>query len=113
VGIALPVAGGALQVFFQDESGFRALPPARLPPHQDAFALTVHRAQGSELDDTLLVLPAAPGPVLSRELLYTGLTRARRHVTLVGSAAVVESALRSPTRRHSGLIARLHEAFTC
>jgi exodeoxyribonuclease V alpha subunit len=113
VGIALPGVGGALQVFFQDETGFRALPPARLPPHQDAFALTVHRAQGSELDETLLVLPAAPGPVLSRELLYTGLTRARRRVTLAGSAAVVESALRSPTRRHSGLIARLQEAFTC
>ena len=113
VGIALPASaragGGALQVFFADEAGFRALPPARLPPHQDAFAMTVHRAQGSELEEAMLVLPAAPVPVLSRELLYTGLTRARRRVTLAGSATVVASAIHAPTRRHSGLLARLAE----
>ncbi|NML14936.1 exodeoxyribonuclease V subunit alpha [Azohydromonas caseinilytica] len=109
VGIALPDADGALRVMFPDGAGLRAVAPARLPPHQDAFALTVHRAQGSEFDEVALVLPEHTGRALSRELLYTGLTRSRGRVTLVGSAAVIEAAIASPTRHHSGLIARLRE----
>ncbi|WP_198320809.1 exodeoxyribonuclease V subunit alpha [Azohydromonas aeria] len=109
VGIALPDADGALRVMFPHGAGLRAVAPARLPPHQGAFALTVHRAQGSEFEALVLVLPEGGSRVLGRELLYTGLTRARRHVTLVGAAAVVEAAIRAPTQRHSGLRARLRE----
>jgi exodeoxyribonuclease V alpha subunit len=109
VGIAVPDAQGRLRVVFQDGAGHRALAPARLPPHQGAFALSVHRAQGAEFEDVLLVLPAQASRVLSRELLYTGLTRARGSVTVVGSAAVIEGAIATPTRRDSGLIARLRE----
>jgi exodeoxyribonuclease V alpha subunit len=111
VGIVLPDASDTLMVFFPDnDNGFRAVAPLRLPEHESAFATTVHKAQGSEFDHVLLLLPAKPNRVVTRELLYTAVTRARSGVTIVGGAEVLEKAITSPTRRHSGLIARLGDA---
>ncbi len=111
VGIALPDQGRALRVCFADgDGGFRAIAPARLPPHETAFATTVHKAQGSEFDEVMIVLPDKPGPVVTRELLYTAVTRARERVTLCAGETVIRAAIDSPTRRHSGLLARLREA---
>jgi exodeoxyribonuclease V alpha subunit len=70
----------------------------------------VHKAQGSEFDEVLVLLPQRHGPVLTRELVYTAVTRARERVTLSCSAQVLTAAIESPTRRHSGLLARLREA---
>jgi exodeoxyribonuclease V alpha subunit len=96
--------------YFPDGDGsFRAVAPLRLPEHETAFATTVHKAQGSEFDRVLLMLPARPTRVVTRELIYTAVTRARSGVTVVGSADVVEKAIVSPTRRYSGLVARLAE----
>ncbi|WP_170113439.1 exodeoxyribonuclease V subunit alpha [Ahniella affigens] len=89
------------------EIGNRRLPASLLPRHEPGFALTVHKAQGSEFDTVVLVLPNRVSPILSRELLYTGITRARKQVVLVGSAAVLEAALGKPRVRSSGLYARL------
>ncbi len=109
-GIALPGADGRLVVWFEDgRGGFRAIAPLRLPEHQSAFAITVHKAQGSEYDELALLLPVEAGRGVSRELLYTGLTRARRRATLVATAAGLRQAIETPTRRHSGLLARLRE----
>lgn len=95
-------------VFFPDSGGdFRAVAPLRLPEHETAFATTVHKAQGSEFDKVLLLLPAKPTRVVTRELLYTAITRSRFGVTIVSGAEVLEKAIISPTRRYSGLIARL------
>jgi exodeoxyribonuclease V alpha subunit len=111
VGVALPDADGALHVHFPDgDGGVRPLPPARLPEHETAFAITVHKSQGSEFDRVAVVLPDRRGPVLTRELLYTACTRARRQVSLCASASVVEHAVGTPTSRRSGLLARLREA---
>jgi exodeoxyribonuclease V alpha subunit len=111
VGIALPDASDTLMVFFPDGNGsFRAVAPLRLPEHETAFATTVHKAQGSEFDQVLLLLPAKPTRVVTRELLYTAVTRSRSGVTIIGGAEVLETAIASPTRRYSGLIARLSEA---
>lgn len=108
IGIALPDADGAMLIHFADAAGgFRAVAPARLPPHETAFATTVHKAQGSEFAEVLVLLPAAGSRVLTRELLYTALTRARERVTLVAPAAALTQAIATPTRRHSGLLARL------
>ncbi len=110
VGLALPDADGTLQVWFADpEGGYRAFAPVRLPPHQSAFATTVHKAQGSEHDAVLVMLPATVKRVVTRELLYTALTRSRQRVTLAGGADVIASGIRNPTRRASGLAARLFE----
>jgi exodeoxyribonuclease V alpha subunit len=68
----------------------------------------VHKSQGSEVEHTALVLPAEPSATLSRELLYTGITRARRWFTLVASEQALDDAIARRTRRHSGLAAQLH-----
>ena len=113
IGITLP---GERQVelvvaFAQADGSVRRVPVQRLPEHQSAWAMTVHKAQGSEFDAVLVLLPAAASPVLTRELLYTAVTRARRRVAIASSAAVLGAAVRTPTRRHSGLPARLREAL--
>lgn len=71
------VPGAPLVHFADAAGGFRAVPALRLPPHETAFAMTVHKAQGSEFDEVLVLLPAQRSRVLTRELLYTALTRAR------------------------------------
>ncbi|KLU22022.1 exodeoxyribonuclease V subunit alpha [Caballeronia mineralivorans PML1(12)] len=111
IGIALPAPGGAMHVCFRMADGtLRTLSPAALPPHDTAFALTVHKSQGSEFDHAALVLPSAFGRMLSRELVYTAITRARSRVDVIGSAAVFAQAVGTPTRRDSGLAARIVEA---
>jgi exodeoxyribonuclease V alpha subunit len=111
IGIVLPDAAAALMVHFPESTGgFRPVAPLRLPEHETAFATTVHKAQGSEFDRVLLMLPAKPNRVVTRELLYTAVTRSRNGVAIVGGTEVVEKAIASPTRRYSGLVARLREA---
>jgi len=111
IGITLPNEDGTLMVVFPDTTGgLRRIAPVRMPTHQTAFAMTVHKAQGSEFDEVLVLLPQQRSPVVTRELLYTAVTRARQRVTLVSSAEVLTSAIQSPTRRHSGLLARLRDA---
>ena len=110
IGIVLPDDTGALMVFFPDPvAGYRTVPPLRLPEHETAFAMTVHKSQGSEFDSVLVMLPAEHNPGLTRELIYTAITRARRQVTLVASEAILGRAIQTATRRHSGLAARLRE----
>ncbi len=111
IGITLPGAQGEPLVHFAAASGggFRAVPALRLPAHETAFAMTVHKAQGSEFDELLVLLPAQRSRVLSRELLYTALTRARRQVTLATTATVLAAAVAARTERQSGLRARLND----
>lgn len=85
----------------------RGFHPAALPAHESAFAMTVHKAQGSEFDTVWLQLPTRDARVLSRELLYTGITRARRALHLAGSEAVIRAALARHAARISGLAWRL------
>jgi exodeoxyribonuclease V alpha subunit len=112
VGIALPTETGALRVVFRDPDGaYRAVAPAALPPHDTAFALTVHKSQGSEFEQVALVMPATFNRVLTRELIYTAITRARARVAIVGTPQVLAEAVATPTLRASGLAARLVEAL--
>ena len=108
IGLCLPDDSGALMVFFPQPGGsYRCIAPLRLPVHDTAFALTVHKSQGSEFEAVLLVLPATPVRVLTRELLYTGVTRAARQVTLAGPARVFAAGCGLRTVRLSGLAARM------
>ncbi len=107
VGVVLS-AGAELRVYFEDADGrLRGFAPGRLPEHETVYAMTVHKSQGSEFDEVLLLLPDAESPVLDRALLYTGLTRARRRVEIHGAAAVLEAAIKRPPTRASGLGERL------
>ncbi|KWU29314.1 AAA family ATPase [Burkholderia cenocepacia] len=112
IGIALPDAHGVLRVWFRRADGSaRAVSPAALPPHETAFALTVHKSQGSEFDEAALVLPASFGRVLTRELVYTAVTRARTRVQVIGPRRVLAQAVATRTQRDSGLAARVDEAL--
>jgi exodeoxyribonuclease V alpha subunit len=115
VGVCLADERGALLAWFPGSDGpgsspgqaVRAFHPAALPAHESAFAMTVHKAQGSEFDEVWLQLPRADARVLSRELLYTGLTRARNALHIAGRAEVIEAALARHAGRVSGLGWRL------
>ena len=116
IGVALPVAraDGAgrteerLRVAFPDAAaagGVRWVNPLRLTAVQTVYALTVHKAQGSEFDHAVLALPPAGGPLLTRELIYTAITRARQRFTLLeaGTPDTLSQAIDRQVRRASGL----------
>lgn len=92
-----------LVLFDAEEGKPRTLSPARLPAHETAYAMSVHKSQGSEFDRVAVILPLEVSPVLSRELLYTAVTRARGAVTLHGSREIIEQAIGRRIERASGL----------
>lgn len=107
LGVVWRDAHGDAAVWFDTAQGLRAWRPAQLPAHASAYVTTVHKAQGSEFDGVFLILPDADARVLSRELLYTALTRARRRVWLWAKPEALDLALERLTWRDSGLEARL------
>jgi exodeoxyribonuclease V alpha subunit len=107
LGLAWPDNKGQLRICFSTADGLRAFSPAQLPPHTTAFAITVHKSQGSEFDEALVVLPPGESPVCTRELLYTGLTRAKQKAVLWASEAALSEAVARRVRRASGLAERL------
>lgn len=104
IGLAWPSPEGRAQILFaSDEGGLRFLSPAQLPAHETAFASTIHKSQGSEHDEVLVLLPSAQSPLLTRELVYTGVTRARKKAHLFGSEEALSVAAERSVTRHSGL----------
>ena len=105
VGVLWPdPAGGQPRAWFADATtGVRAVLPLRLPEHETAFAMTVHKSQGSEFAEVVLLLPDRASPVLSRELIYTGLTRASERAELWFTEPVLRDALAQRATRMSGL----------
>jgi len=93
--------------FPADGGDTRAVAPAKLPLVATAWAMTVHKSQGSEFDEVLVVLPEHESRVLGRELLYTAVTRARQAVTIFASDAAMRQVVTRPVERTSGLVARL------
>ena len=108
IGIAMLDDEQQLKVFFPLPDGsIKAVQPSRLPPHDSAWAMTVHKSQGSEFEHTLMVLPNQIMPVLTRELVYTSITRAKRQLTLYADKGVFNAAVKMRTQRRSGLVDRL------
>lgn len=106
IGVALPnpQAGGGISVVFPISDGsFRWIAPARLPEHQTVFAMTVHKSQGSEFNEVLLQLPALDNPLLTRELLYTAITRSRSRFYISTEQEVFRALVHRQLRRNSGL----------
>jgi exodeoxyribonuclease V alpha subunit len=107
VGVAVLGDAGRLEVVFQRGAAPVRVSPSRLVAVQTAFAMTAHRAQGSEFEEVAFLMPAAGARILTRELFYTAVTRARRRVTVVGTEDAVRAALERPVGRASGLTGRL------
>ena len=104
VGVVLPNHEGKLKVWFLDGEALRSVSVMRLAQVETAFVMTVHKSQGSEFEHTALVLPPGGAEVLSRELVYTGITRAREQFTLLeAEAGLLEAAMARPSVRASGL----------
>lgn len=102
-------SNGELRAFFLSAEGnLRRYLPSRLPQHETAFAMTVHKSQGSEFERLLVILPEKESPLLTRELLYTAITRARQRVEIWSSEAVLRATIASRVRRISGLRDALH-----
>jgi exodeoxyribonuclease V alpha subunit len=106
IGIVMDGPAGR-RVVFADGAGLRRVPPARLPSHETVFAMTIHKSQGSEFDHTALVLPRQPSALLSRELIYTGITRARSQLTIIGRGEVLRAGVASVVERATGLVEAL------
>ncbi|MBW1673678.1 MAG: exodeoxyribonuclease V subunit alpha [Deltaproteobacteria bacterium] len=106
MGIVLPdpSVNNELRVFFQAPDGtVKKFHPFRLPEHETVYAMTVHKSQGSEFDTVLLVLPDRESPVLTRELIYTSVTRAKKSVEIWGNETVFRTAVSRYIERTSGL----------
>jgi len=106
IGLCLKTEQG-LRVFFEGDEGYRGFAPARLPSHDSAFAMTVHKSQGSEFTEVLLALPEQPSPLLTRSLFYTGITRAKRKVEIWALPARLAEAVNTRAERAAGLAERL------
>lgn len=107
VGITVRGDNG-LEVVFEEPSGaVRRLARGRLPGHETVYAMTLHKSQGSEFARVLMVLPDALSPILTRELVYTGITRAMQRVEIWGEPNVFGAAVRRRHRRASALGERL------
>ena len=122
IGLLFNDQAGRLMAYFADGNsnaegdivgyGYRALSIARLPAFETVYAMTIHKTQGSEFNNVALVLPnAGKNRLLSRELIYTGITRAKSHLQIFTSKDVWQSAVRTKVSRASGLTKRLLDAL--
>jgi len=108
IGITVQLDDHRLRVaFLEPDNSVRLVAPARVGPHETAFAVTVHKSQGSEFDRVALLLPDRPSPVVTRELLYTAISRARQSFALWGDETELRQAVGRRVTRWSGLTDRL------
>jgi exodeoxyribonuclease V alpha subunit len=104
-----PEANDQLRAWFiSPDNSFRRVLPSRLPQHETAYAMTIHKSQGSEFERVLIVLPPDSSDLLTRELLYTGVTRARNTVEIWGLPEVIRRTVEARVKRNSGLAQKLY-----
>ena len=110
IGICLPDETDKLMVYFQRADGsIKKYLPARMPHCETVFAMTIHKSQGSEFDEVLIVLPETVNPVLSKELLYTAITRAKQRIKMVAGQEVFVATVKKRIERVTGLGGKLLE----
>ncbi len=103
IGVALNRGQGTRVWFPLPDGTIKSVQPSRLPEHETAWAMTVHKSQGSEFDHAALILPGQMVPVVTRELVYTAITRARRRLSLYADERILVQAIATRTERRSGL----------
>lgn len=103
IGIALDQGQGLRVWFPQPDGSMKSVQPSRLPEHDTTWAMTVHKSQGSEFDHAALILPERVVPVVTRELVYTAITRAKKRLSLYADERILAQAIATRTERRSGL----------
>jgi exodeoxyribonuclease V alpha subunit len=98
---------GNVRAAFERRGEVVEVRPSRLGAVETVYAMTVHKSQGSQFDTAAILLPAPTSPILTRELLYTAVTRAKQRLVLVGTEETVRAAVARPVARASGLGWRL------
>ncbi len=105
IGLCLRDENGEIKVFFPRPNGnFQSYSPARLPPCETVFAMTIHKSQGSEFDEVCVFLPDFYQPILTKELLYTAITRAKKCVKLVTTETIFTKTVQTRVSRVTGLV---------
>jgi exodeoxyribonuclease V alpha subunit len=108
IGIVMPNTQGHPVVYFPDAlEPNKAISLSRLGDYELSFALTVHKAQGSEFDHICLVLPNKTSPVVNKSLLYTAISRAKKSVSIIASETILFEAIARPVKRYSGIRSRI------
>ncbi|NMP17417.1 exodeoxyribonuclease V subunit alpha [Thalassotalea sp. Y01] len=107
IGLIWQQPGQPLVAYFPEQSNFRRIPLARLPAYETVYAMTIHKTQGSEFANVAMVLSEGQQRLLSRELLYTGITRAKRHIELYCQKSVFTKSVSIKVSRASGLTKRI------
>lgn len=113
IGIVLPspMDSSKLRVYFLMPNGeIKGFSPFRLPEHETTYAMTIHKSQGSEFEQVAVILPNEYSPLLTRSLLYTAVTRAKKYVAIYSSEKILERTVKSQTSRQSGLLELLQES---
>lgn len=111
IGIALDRGQGLRVWFALPDGSIKSVQPSRLPEHETTWAMTVHKSQGSEFDHAALILPNQHSPVVTRELVYTAVTRARRRLSLYADERILSGAIATRTERRSGLSALFNDGM--
>ncbi|MGH9094395.1 MAG: ATP-binding domain-containing protein, partial [Acidimicrobiales bacterium] len=106
-GVVVRGAAGEPAAVFERRGQLVTVSPSRLGRVETLHAMTIHKSQGSQFDAVTVILPEIDSPILTRQLLYTAITRARRRVTLVGPEVSFRAAIDRPIARASGLGDRL------
>jgi exodeoxyribonuclease V alpha subunit len=109
-GVVVAGDGGRPMAAFEQHSGVARVPPNQLGAVETVYAMTVHKSQGSQFGTAAVILPTPSSRILTRELLYTALTRARDRLLVVGTEATIRAAVARPAARASGLRERLLDA---
>lgn len=119
VGVVIEIEGRRVVAFRKPGGEVRLISPSRLPPVETVFAMSIHKSQGSQFEHAIVVLPPERSMIVTRELVYTGVTRARAGMTLIAKEPVLREAIAEPVRRASGLrdelwpgLARVEETST-
>ena len=106
-GVVVATAGGDVAAAFDRGDDVATFIPGRLEGVETVYAMTIHKSQGSQFDTAAVLLPPPTSPILTRELLYTAVTRARQRLLVVGSEESLRVAVERPIARASGLRRRL------
>jgi exodeoxyribonuclease V alpha subunit len=110
IGMCLPDGEARLAIFFlQPEGRIKKVLPSRLPSHKTVFAMSIHKSQGSEFDECLCVLPDVMNPVLTKELVYTAITRTKNKLKIHCTHSIFNETLQNKITRTSGVVERLTE----